>query len=197
MEVDSRRGVAKEEVKHESNQEDFIDLISQLDKYAEVKDRKQTKQQDTDDRQSIQEDELTQNRHDRDVAAYELFSKLEEVGQQSAPQQMATQSQDTEDQEGTRTPPPSPVEKSFLSGESSVLTNLAETADEYEEIYTEEIEEIFQESDDNGKTWKTVKKITTITPSGTTERTVVMEGTKNSTALCNGDRSPRRVVQHL
>ncbi|OWF56525.1 Ankyrin-2 [Mizuhopecten yessoensis] len=94
MEVDSRRGVAKEEVKHESNQEDFIDLISQLDKYAEVKDRKQTKQQDTDDRQSIQEDELTQNRHDRDVAAYELFSKLEEVGQQSAPQQMAAQSQE-------------------------------------------------------------------------------------------------------
>jgi len=38
-----------------------------------------------------------------------------------------------------------------------------------------EIEEIFQVSED-GVTWKTVKKITTITPRGTTERVVVMGG---------------------
>ena len=38
-----------------------------------------------------------------------------------------------------------------------------------------EIEEIFQVSED-GVTWKTVKKITTITPSGTTERIVELGG---------------------
>lgn len=43
MEVDSRRGVAKDDVKHERNEEDLFDLISQMDKYAEVKDRHQTK----------------------------------------------------------------------------------------------------------------------------------------------------------
>lgn len=75
--------------------------------------------------------------------------------------------------------------------ESSALASLTETADEYEE-YTEEIEEIYQESDDNGKTWKTVKKITTITPSGTTERTVVMEGTKTRTALCTRGLNSKR-----
>lgn len=38
-----------------------------------------------------------------------------------------------------------------------------------------EIEEIFQVSED-GVNWKTVKKITTITPRGTTERVVVLGG---------------------
>ncbi|XP_060074822.1 ankyrin-2-like [Ylistrum balloti] len=113
MEVDSRRGVAKEAVKHESKEEDFFDLISQMDKYAEAKDKQQTKEQDTEDRQSIQEDEFTLNRHDREAAVSELFSKLEEVGQQSAPQQTASQSQDSDDAEGIKTPPPSPVEKAF------------------------------------------------------------------------------------
>lgn len=53
-----------------------------------------------------------------------------------------------------------------------------ETEEKYEEDEkTEEvIEEIFQVSDD-GVTWKTVKKITTITPEGRTEQIVELGGT--------------------
>lgn len=48
--------------------------------------------------------------------------------------------------------------------------------EEEEECTTEEvIEEIFQVSED-GDTWKTVKKITTITPSGTTEKIIELGG---------------------
>ena len=47
---------------------------------------------------------------------------------------------------------------------------------EEERTTTEEvIEEIFQVSDD-GETWRTVKKITTITPSGTTEKIIELGG---------------------
>lgn len=45
-----------------------------------------------------------------------------------------------------------------------------------------EIEEIFQVSED-GVTWKTLKKITTITPSGTTERIIELGGIGKSSAL--------------
>lgn len=41
-----------------------------------------------------------------------------------------------------------------------------------------EIEEIFQVSED-GVTWKTVKKITTITPRGTSERIIVLGGIRS------------------
>lgn len=55
-----------------------------------------------------------------------------------------------------------------------------ETTEAVEEEISEsvtEIEEIFQVSED-GVTWKTVKKITTITPRGTSEKIVILGGIK-------------------
>lgn len=46
--------------------------------------------------------------------------------------------------------------------------------EEIEESITQ-IEEIYQESTD-GKTWRTVRKVTTITPQGTSERFEILKG---------------------
>ena len=58
--------------------------------------------------------------------------------------------------------------------DSTVVEPNKVVEDEISESVTE-IEEIFQVSED-GVNWKTVKKITTITPRGTSERVVVLGG---------------------
>lgn len=58
---------------------------------------------------------------------------------------------------------------------------VVEEEEEISESVTE-IEEIFQVSED-GVHWKTVKKITTITPRGTTERVVVLGGIRYTFTL--------------
>lgn len=57
----------------------------------------------------------------------------------------------------------------------SVVDGPVETVEEEISESVTEIEEIFQVSED-GVNWKTVKKITTITPRGTSERVVVLGG---------------------
>ena len=57
---------------------------------------------------------------------------------------------------------------------NEAVENDEEEAEEIAESVTE-IEEIFQVSED-GVTWKTVKKITTITPHGTSERMIILGG---------------------
>jgi uncharacterized protein (UPF0335 family) len=58
--------------------------------------------------------------------------------------------------------------------DATVVESTEIVEEEISESVTE-IEEIFQVSED-GVTWKTVKKITTITPRGTSERVVVLGG---------------------
>ena len=63
-------------------------------------------------------------------------------------------------------------------GKQSSVENANEAVEEVEEEMAEsvtEIEEIFQVSED-GVNWKTVKKITTITPQGTSERVIILGG---------------------
>lgn len=63
-----------------------------------------------------------------------------------------------------------------VSGDVEVPAEVVED-EEISESVTE-IEEIFQVSED-GVTWKTVKKITTITPRGTNERIIVLGGIRS------------------
>nr|XP_022319718.1 ankyrin-2-like isoform X15 [Crassostrea virginica] len=91
-----------------------------------------------------------------------------------------------EDEEGTKTPPPSPVEGEFVSEQEKLVHEIEdavensvqeeeEEEEEEEEVEKEEtiIEETFQESDD-GVTWRTIRKTTIITPEGQTDKYEVL-----------------------
>ncbi|XP_065923059.1 ankyrin-2 isoform X42 [Magallana gigas] len=198
-EISERRALAKEPELPEKTKDDFFDLIDKLDKYNEFKEKQERPERSADtggmeDSQTITEEELTSTKQDRPKSD-EIIAKVEELGQNMAP---ARAQEPTEDDEGTKTPPPSPVEGDFVSDlyhlalkkrqdklaheiedavEQSVQAE-AEAEEEEEEEEEEEkeetiIEETFQESDD-GVTWRTIRKTTIITPEGQTEKFEVL-----------------------
>ncbi|XP_052685794.1 ankyrin-2-like isoform X37 [Crassostrea angulata] len=189
-EISERRALAKEPELPEKTKDDFFDLIDKLDKYNEFKEKQERPERSADtggmeDSQTITEEELTSTKQDRPKSD-EIIAKVEELGQNMAP---ARAQEPTEDDEGTKTPPPSPVEGDFVSEcqdklaheiedavEQSVQAEAeAEEEEEEEEEEKEEtiIEETFQESDD-GVTWRTIRKTTIITPEGQTEKFEVL-----------------------
>jgi len=60
-----------------------------------------------------------------------------------------------------------------------------EEVEEFEEQTITQIEEIYRETIDDGKTWRTMKKITTITPQGTSENIIVLHTGITNNAHCN------------
>ncbi|XP_056019544.1 uncharacterized protein LOC125671322 isoform X7 [Ostrea edulis] len=73
----------------------------------------QAYEEDMEESQTITEEELTSTKQDRPKSD-EIIAKVEELGQQMAP---VPAQEPTEDEEGTKTPPPSPVEGEFVSEE--------------------------------------------------------------------------------
>ncbi|XP_062581043.1 ankyrin-2-like isoform X28 [Saccostrea cucullata] len=194
-EISDRRGLAKEPEKPAKTNDDFYDLIDKLDKYNEFKERQEQTGPSADIRmdesQTIAEEEMTSTKKERPKSE-EIISKVEELSQQMAPAPQepkdllpAPTQEPTEDEEGTRTPPPSPVEGEFVPEQEQLVHEIEDAVeqsvheeDEPEEEEEEEkeetiIEETFQESDD-GVTWRTVRKTTIITPEGQTEKFEVL-----------------------
>ncbi|XP_062581044.1 ankyrin-2-like isoform X29 [Saccostrea cucullata] len=127
-EISDRRGLAKEPEKPAKTNDDFYDLIDKLDKYNEFKERQEQTGPSADIRmdesQTIAEEEMTSTKKERPKSE-EIISKVEELSQQMAPAPQepkdllpAPTQEPTEDEEGTRTPPPSPVEGEFVPEES-------------------------------------------------------------------------------
>lgn len=117
-EISERRALAKEPELPEKTKDDFFDLIDKLDKYNEFKEKQERPERSADtggmeDSQTITEEELTSTKQDRPKSD-EIIAKVEELGQNMAP---ARAQEPTEDDEGTKTPPPSPVEGDFVSEE--------------------------------------------------------------------------------
>ncbi|XP_061181777.1 ankyrin-2-like [Saccostrea echinata] len=191
-EISDRRGQAKEPEKPVKTNDDFYDLIDKLDKYNEFKERQEQTGPSADihmdESQTIAEEELTSTKQERPKSE-EIISKVEELSQQMAPAPQepkdllpAPTQEPTEDEEGTKTPPPSPVEGEFVPEQEKLVHEIEDAVeqsvqeeDEEEEEEKEEtiIEETFQESDD-GITWRTIRKTTIITPEGQTEKFEVL-----------------------
>ncbi|XP_056019553.1 ankyrin-2-like isoform X16 [Ostrea edulis] len=182
-EISERRALAKDPEKLEKTRDDFFDLIDKLDKYNEFKERQEQTEHsaDMEESQTITEEELTSTKQDRPKSD-EIIAKVEELGQQMAP---VPAQEPTEDEEGTKTPPPSPVEGEFVSEQGKLVHEIEDAVEhslqeeneeeEEEEVEKEEtiIEETFQESDD-GIVWRTIRKTTIITPEGQTEKFEVL-----------------------
>ncbi|XP_063445929.1 uncharacterized protein LOC134725749 isoform X43 [Mytilus trossulus] len=116
--VDERRPQAKEEVKVEKQDEDFFDLIDQLDKYSESKQPETVNREDIDDKPTVTEDEIVHTKHER-LSPEEIISIVQSIDQQAAPPSQKQQQQESvEDEEGLHTPPPSPVEKDTYEEET-------------------------------------------------------------------------------
>ncbi|XP_063445926.1 uncharacterized protein LOC134725749 isoform X41 [Mytilus trossulus] len=93
--VDERRPQAKEEVKVEKQDEDFFDLIDQLDKYSESKQPETVNREDIDDKPTVTEDEIVHTKHER-LSPEEIISIVQSIDQQAAPPSQKQQQQERE-----------------------------------------------------------------------------------------------------
>ncbi|XP_052069480.1 ankyrin-2-like isoform X42 [Mytilus californianus] len=93
--VDERRPQAKEEVKVEKQDDDFFDLIDQLDKYSQDKERGTVDREDIDDKPTVTEDEIVHTKHER-LSPEEIISIVESIDQQAAPPPQKQQQQERE-----------------------------------------------------------------------------------------------------
>ncbi|XP_063445930.1 uncharacterized protein LOC134725749 isoform X44 [Mytilus trossulus] len=91
--VDERRPQAKEEVKVEKQDEDFFDLIDQLDKYSESKQPETVNREDIDDKPTVTEDEIVHTKHER-LSPEEIISIVQSIDQQAAPPSQKQQQQE-------------------------------------------------------------------------------------------------------
>ncbi|XP_052069482.1 ankyrin-2-like isoform X44 [Mytilus californianus] len=91
--VDERRPQAKEEVKVEKQDDDFFDLIDQLDKYSQDKERGTVDREDIDDKPTVTEDEIVHTKHER-LSPEEIISIVESIDQQAAPPPQKQQQQE-------------------------------------------------------------------------------------------------------
>ena len=114
--------------------------------------------------QSEVKEEKQQQRTAEIILEETVHTTIEDIQLETKPDM-----QDTEDAEDTETP-----DGIIDKPEDDTAEDETKPEDEISESITE-IEEIFQVSED-GVNWKTVKKITTITPRGTSEKIIVIGG---------------------
>ncbi|XP_050393549.1 titin isoform X4 [Patella vulgata] len=132
--VDQRRPVAKvttpeeRQIISQKKKEAYVDLLSELDKYADEKERMQAAQkveQGIDDRISITEEKITHASRDQ----VDMFSRLDQPSSQTVPSAYDRTSQEGEgDDEVVKTPPPSPTEKTATEEKMPRGANMAEAA---------------------------------------------------------------------
>ncbi|XP_052069477.1 ankyrin-2-like isoform X40 [Mytilus californianus] len=170
--VDERRPQAKQEVQVQKRDEDFLDLIGQLDKFSDLKHQPEKERKD-DVQPELKEEEIVHTKNSRPSSQDIVIDMVETMKQLSIPQKQKIK-ESVEDEEGLHTPPPSPVEKDTYEEENQSEEEECEEITEIVETFTECLD---------GKTVRTIRKTTTINSQGTTIRTEILKEETRETSL--------------
>ncbi|XP_063445894.1 ankyrin-2-like isoform X11 [Mytilus trossulus] len=170
--VDQRRPQAKKEVQVQKRDEDFLDLIGQLDKFSDSKHQPEKERKD-EVQPDLNEEEIVTTKNSRASSQEIVIDMVEAMEQLSIPQTQKIK-ESVEDEEGLHTPPPSPVEKDTYEEENQSEEEECEEITEIVETFTECLD---------GKTVRTIRKTTTINSQGTTIRTEILKEETRETSL--------------
>ncbi|KAH9512854.1 hypothetical protein Btru_036762, partial [Bulinus truncatus] len=177
--VDQRRPPAPppvdEEEESRRRKEAFLDFALQLDQYADLKESQLKRQESEQSADSIKEEEIVKSTKTSPTDAFPTWTSTS-FQQVSPPHKshvtfaeepvrvIQVEERFDAGEEEVLTPPPSPIEK---------LDSEERSEDELQQEVTE-IVETYRVSED-GLTWKTIKKTTTITSQGTSEKVEVLK----------------------